>query len=189
MALLPKAKRASKEAPTRGLDKSWGRPTPQEISQHCRNGKLGEDNKSMSDKTKAQLERDVATLAARVAELEKAGKPPEPLKREPHQPFDPTANMGMPRSAVQAMVDAVPDSLVRDLHSDAARGNPVTAPTSQVPQRGGGVEIRRGSGWAEPNPLSPPPGLPIMDEMLDAQDRQDRADLQRRLARSVKSEH
>ena len=140
----------------------------------------------MTDKTKAELEAELATLAARVAELEKAGKPPEPFKPAPMERWDPTANMGMPRSAVQAMVDAVPDRLMADLRADVARGNPVTQGTSQLPQSSGAAQIQRGSGWVEPRKLEGAPGLSIMDGMLDAQDRQDRADLERRLARSVK---
>jgi hypothetical protein len=47
--------------------------------------------------TKAEKQADeIAALKARVEELERAAKPPEPFKREPWQPIDYTAGMSMP---------------------------------------------------------------------------------------------
>jgi hypothetical protein len=34
---------------------------------------------------------EIAALKARVAELERANKPPEPFKPQPYQQYDPTA--------------------------------------------------------------------------------------------------
>jgi hypothetical protein len=143
----------------------------------------------MTAKTRAELETEMAELRARVAELEKADKPPEPVAREPHQPLDLTARATMPPAAMRDLINAVPDNLVRDIRADAARGNPITQSVAQLSQdrAGGRVQIR-GSGWANPNPLSPPAGVDICDRLVDAQDRQDRADLERRLARSVRKE-
>jgi hypothetical protein len=144
----------------------------------------------MTDKTPAQLEAEVADLRKQSGELKaQADKLPAPqFKSEPHKPYDPTANFGMPRSAVEAMAAAVPDRLMADLRSDALKPNPVTG-TSQAqltPDHGGGrVQIQRGSGWAEPNPLRQPAGVAICDRIMDMADAQDRRDLERRLARSV----
>jgi hypothetical protein len=107
---------------------------------------------------KVEIEQvELDELKARLAKLEKASEPPEPFKREPVQPWDPTANFGMPRSAVQAMAAAVPDALLADLKADALKPNPVTqSGSSQLSQVGERVQIQRGSGWQEPNPLRSP---------------------------------
>jgi hypothetical protein len=137
-------------------------------------------NEMMTDKD-AEFEERLAASEKRVAELERQlrGEQPAPqFKREPQERYDPTANFGMPRSAVQAMAAAVPDRLMADLRADAAKPNPVTG-TSQAqltPQdRGGRVEIR-GSGWANPNPLTTPAGVDICDRLVDAQDAIDAAE-------------
>jgi hypothetical protein len=67
--------------------------------------------------------------------------------------------MGMSKSAVQAMVDAVPDSLVQDLRSDARKPNPVTQSVAQLTPDRGRVEIQRGSGFVDRRPDDPPHGL------------------------------
>jgi hypothetical protein len=136
----------------------------------------------------ARLEARLAASEARVAELERAGKPPAPIKSEPSAPYDPTARATMPPSAMRDMIAAVSDRLMADLRNDALKPNPVTQSVAQLSSdHDGRVEIR-GTGWSEPRPLSPPPGVPIMDRLMDMQDAIDRADLERRLARSVKKE-
>jgi hypothetical protein len=67
---------------------------------------------------------ELAALKARVEELERAAKPPEPFKPEPYQRYDPTAGMCMPPSALAAMVAAVPDRLIKEIVRDnqAPRG-------------------------------------------------------------------
>jgi hypothetical protein len=144
-------------------------------------------NPMTEDELKAELE----ALKKRQTELEaKLGedKPPAPqFKREPYQPRDYTAGASMDRETMRDLAKAFPPDLVRDLRADARRPNPVTeAGSAQLtPDRPGRVEIR-GTGWAEPNPLRQPAGVDICDRIMDAADRQDRADLERRLARSVK---
>ena len=144
---------------------------------------------AQSDKTNAQLEAELATikkqLADLAAKLEDAGKPAAPFKREPHERIDYTARASMDGETMRDLAKAIPDSLARDLHADLARGNPVTQSQSLLSQDrvGGRVEIR-GSGWAAPNPITPPPGVEICDRIMDAADAQDRADLARRLART-----
>jgi hypothetical protein len=107
----------------------------------------------MSDKTKAQLEEDVAKLAARVAELEKAGKPAAPIKSEPHQRLDLTARASMDAETMRDLARAIPDNLARDLRADTGnwetpgRGNPLTQSPGQLVKGGGErVQIERGSG-------------------------------------------
>jgi hypothetical protein len=135
---------------------------------------------------KIEIEQtELDELKARVAELEKAGKPPEPFKSEPRQPIDYTAGATMDRETMRDLATAIPPDLARDLHADLARGNPLTQSVAQLSQGGNDrVQIQRGSGWVEPNPLAQPPGVPIMDRLMDMQDKIDKADLQRRLARS-----
>ena len=67
---------------------------------------------------------ELAALKARVEELERAAKPPEPFKPEPYQRYDPTAGMCMPPSALAAIVAAVPDRLIKEIVRDnqAPRG-------------------------------------------------------------------
>jgi hypothetical protein len=91
----------------------------------------------------------------------------------------------MPRSAMQAMIDAVPDRLMNELRSDALKPNPmtlsggVTKPTATESPKSIGKK-----GWIGERPLSPPPGIAIMDRMMDEQDRIDRAELALRLAKA-----
>jgi hypothetical protein len=139
------------------------------------------------------LKAEIDKLKTRQAELEaklaEAGKPPEPFKSEPYQPIDWTARATMDRETKRELAKAIPDDLARDLRADALRPNPVTGTSqAQLSQHGNErVQIQRGSGWQEPNPLRPPAGVELCDRIMDAQDRQDRADLERRLARSVKT--
>jgi hypothetical protein len=60
---------------------------------------------------------------------------------------------------------AVPDKLVADLVSDAYRSNPVTGGKSMAekPQP-------KGTGWQTPSPLTPQPGINIIDDMCIADD-------------------
>jgi hypothetical protein len=73
---------------------------------------------------------ELAALRKRVEELERKAKPPEPekpFKPEPYQRWDPTANMRMPDSALEAMVAAVPDRLIKEIVRDnQAPRNPTT---------------------------------------------------------------
>jgi hypothetical protein len=136
---------------------------------------------------KIEIEQtELEQVKARVAELEKANAPAAPMPREPMERFDPTARASMDRETMHDLATAIPPDLARDLHNDLSRGNPLTQSQSQLPQDrgGGGVQIQRGDGWAKERKIEPPPGVPIMDRLMDMQDKIDKADLQRRLARS-----
>jgi hypothetical protein len=84
--------------------------------------------------------------------------------------YDPTALMQMPANAVDAMVAAVPDSLMRDIVRDFWKG--VSQPSSLIPQQ----PVARGSGWVTPAPLRPPPGVELIDRMMATDDRRWRAE-------------
>jgi hypothetical protein len=141
------------------------------------------------------LRAEIAALKKRQSELEaklaEADKPPAPFKAEPYQPRDWTAGATMDRETKRELAKSFPADLVRDLRSDALKPNPVTG-TSQAQlsqdHGGGRVQIQRGTGWQEPNPLGAPPGVALADRLMDMQDAIDKADLQRRLARSARKE-
>jgi hypothetical protein len=40
-------------------------------------------------------------------------------------------------------------------------------------------------GWVEPRPLEPPPGIKIIDAMMDQQDKKDRAERELALAKAA----
>jgi hypothetical protein len=84
---------------------------------------------------------------------------------------------GMQASVVAEMARAVPDSLMRDIVRDFGRG--VTQPSSVIPQRG--QEPVRGTGWVDATALRPPPGQELIGRMMDAEDRQWRAERARQL--------
>jgi biotin operon repressor len=149
------------------------------------------DNNEEPTMSEDALKAEIAALKKRQTELEaKLGedKPPPPqFKPEPHRPIDYTAGATMDRETLRDLAKAIPDALARDLRADLARGNPITQSVAQLtPDRDGGrVQIQRGGGWAEPNPLRQPAGVAICDRIMDMADAQDRRDLERRLARSV----
>ena len=124
-------------------------------------------------------ESELTELRKQVAKLKDQLNPP-PRQPSTHPRFDPTEGMSMPKSAMQAMIDAVPDALMRDLRGDARRPNPVNPPTPSQPT----TQVQRGSGWVDERKLEPPPGIAIMDRMMDEQDRLDRTELALRLAKA-----
>jgi hypothetical protein len=130
--------------------------------------------------TKAEKQADeLAELRARVAELERANKPPKPFKEEPWQRYDPTANMTMPLNALRAMVDAVPDSMVRGIVRDnQGPTGPSSAGIVPSSQQLTGIHPAGGSnttGWREATPLGPPPGIHMVDALCIADDVKQRA--------------
>jgi hypothetical protein len=125
------------------------------------------------------LEKRAADLEAQLAKIATSPVPPAPFKSEPHQPVDYTRGASMDRETMRDLAAAIPDTLARDLHADLARGNPINQSVAQLtPDRSGTPERK----------IEPPPGIDLMDKIMDQADAQDRADLQRRLARSVKKE-
>jgi hypothetical protein len=68
----------------------------------------------------SEMTTELEALKKRVEELENAAKLPEPFVPGPRFQFDPTANASTPASAMKAMINAVPEALMRDLRADAA---------------------------------------------------------------------
>ena len=67
------------------------------------------------------------------------------------------------------MVDAVPDAVMKGIRGDAQKPNPVTGYANPQPTN----QVQRGSGWAKPIPVEPPPGVAACDRLVDHQDRID----------------
>ena len=122
---------------------------------------------------------ELSKIKKELADLKQRIDPP-PRPPSTYAPRDYTEGMSMDRSAIQAMINAVPESLMSDLRSDARRPNPVTGGATPQPQQ----PVKRGSGWQEPRPLEPPPGIRHIDEMMDAQDERDKAELAFKFAKA-----
>src|SRR6516165_6296736 len=75
----------------------------------------------------------------------------------------------------RAMMEAVPDRLMAEIVNDSRRG--VTPPSSLASSDQKPAERGRGSGFSEPAPLRPPPGVEICDRLMDVQDLRDKAAL------------
>jgi hypothetical protein len=141
----------------------------------------GANKMSELEKLKAQQ----SELAERIAKLEEAAKPAKPVEYV-HQRPDYTAGMTMGRSAMQAMIDAVPESVMADLRADARKPNPIQASQSPVSTSSAAQSEpqKRGTGWIEPRPLESPPGLKYVDAQIDAQDAKDKAELALKIAKA-----
>jgi hypothetical protein len=117
----------------------------------------------------AALRREVEELKARLD----PPKPAEPFKPEPYQRYDPTAGMSMPPSALAAMVNAVPDRILRDIVRDNRGPSTPTAAiprSQQVTGGGGGPSPSSTPGWVDPRPLTNPPGTNWVDAIAIADD-------------------
>jgi hypothetical protein len=114
---------------------------------------------------------ELAALKARVEELERKAKPPEPEKPfvpAPYQRYDPTAGMSMPPSALRAMVAAEPRGFMAGVVHDnrAPTGRPGMIPQEQV--SGPRASAGDGKGWAREIPLGPQPGIDLIDRGVNA---------------------
>jgi len=139
----------------------------------------------------AALRKRNEELEERIEKLEAKSKPSEPEKpfvSPPYEPIDWTARMSMPPSALRAMVEAVPDSVMRgviaDRHAPTSPGGAI--PASGQASAGGGPANAPGggSGWISPARLSPPPGIGWVDAQLIADEVRQRAELKRKLGGS-----
>lgn len=108
-------------------------------------------------------------LEARIAKLEEDAKPAKPFVSNWKPPINPLDRVSMPASAVQALVDNVPDALMADLRADARRGANTNPSKAASPPRG--------DGWVKPLPLRSPPDVSLCDKLVDAQDAIDRSEL------------
>ena len=57
-----------------------------------------------------------------------------------------------------------------------------------IPQKDHAPPVRRGTGWQTAAELAPPPGIGLMDQMMDQQDLRDRAERILDLAKSAAME-
>jgi hypothetical protein len=138
----------------------------------------------MSDKKQA---KEIAALKARVAELERAAKPPEPAapfkpmtdaewRDQMHQMRERNASVIPPwlrEACAGGVTDADCADIVRASHRPTGRPGMIPEQPSNV--RGGNV-AGSGTGWVHETPLGPPPGIRYVDQQLDAQDARDRAE-------------
>ena len=88
----------------------------------------------MSDAKKEieELKQEVAALKTALSGKEDKPPPKKEFVEQPYQRYDPTAGMSMPPSALQAMVAAVPDRMLRDIVHD--NRNAPTSPISTIPK-------------------------------------------------------
>ena len=123
----------------------------------------------MAEENLEALRAELELQKKKLKDLEAKVNPPP---REPyvHQPPDYTAGMSMPRSAMQAMIDAVPESVMRELRADARKPNPVTqASSSPISTSSSAQEPQppreRGTGWV------PERGFPDRTKEFELMDR------------------
>ena len=122
-----------------------------------------------SPRADCSLEAQNAELKARLDALEQPKPEPKPFKVDRGQ-GDPTEEMSMPRSALEAMAAAVPDHLVRAVVSDHyARG---AAFEKLPPQRPRSFQV---SGAGSTQKLEPYSGQRFIDGQLDVQDALDKS--------------
>jgi hypothetical protein len=127
-----------------------------------------------------ELKAQNAKLTERIAKLEEAAKPPEPFVPFSMPRFDPTEGASMHPSTMKEFAASMPDQLMRDLRADALKPDPITSSANRQPQS----QVQRGSGWAKPIPVEPPPGVALADRLMDHQDRIDKAELAQRLVQA-----
>jgi hypothetical protein len=125
-----------------------------------------------------ELKKQNAALEERLKKLEDKEEPP-PRNQSYSAPRDYTEGMSMPALAIREMVNAIPESVMREVRADAKKPNPVTGYTTPQP-----TNQVRGSGWRDEVPISTPPGIAHIDRLVDAQDEQDRTELARKIAQA-----
>jgi hypothetical protein len=60
--------------------------------------------------------------------------------------------------------------MVREIATDRAATRPVSAVEDDTPQR---PKVVNKTGWVQPAPISPPPGIALADRIMDAADERD----------------
>jgi hypothetical protein len=122
-----------------------------------------------------ELKAEIAQLRA---EVERAN-PPAPPKFEAG-PSGPTTSqiamsrVSMPVSVMREMANAIGDGTIKEIVKSGALGVLQTVGGGPTPTR---VSAQNTSGWRDPGPLGPPPGIAIADRLMDVQDARDRAQL------------
>ena len=129
-----------------------------------------------------ELKAEIAQLRA---EVERAN-PPAPPKFELGERGPTTTELAMSRASLsrEAMEKmAIPG--VRDIFRDA-RATQNLAPLADANARPMvAPEFVNRSGWRDPGPLSPPPGISLIDRMVEVQTARDTAELIEKEARRL----
>jgi hypothetical protein len=94
----------------------------------------------------------------------------------------------VPQSFYDTCAAAVPTDLIQSIVADNRKG--VSEPSGwlppekrQVPEEGKAAV--RSSGWSPLDPISSPPGLKYIDQMIDVQDAIDKRELEGKLKRRI----
>ena len=85
-----------------------------------------------------------------------------------HQMRELQANTWMPPNAIRDMVAAEPRGFMRDV---ALRDNRAPQTAAMIPNQPSNVRASQPSptpGWVDPTPLSPPPGIGLIDRGVNA---------------------
>jgi hypothetical protein len=134
---------------------------------------------------------DIAALKKKVEELEAKVSPPKstfvPMSDAEHRDMvhqmrERQANAWMPPNAIRDMVAAEPKGFMRDvaLRDARAPNSPGMIPSSQQTS-GPRPNAGSGTGWVDPRPLGPQPGIFHVDAQLIADEVRQRAELKRKL--------
>jgi hypothetical protein len=121
----------------------------------------------------------IAALEARIEELERKAKPQAPLHFEAGPSGPTTTDLALSRISMSPevmaeMVRAVGSETLRGIVKSGGVGVLQSTATTPTPTR---VSAQNTSGWRDPGPLGPPPGVAIADRLMDVQDARDRAQL------------
>jgi hypothetical protein len=134
---------------------------------------------------------EIAALKARVAELERANKPPlegkamEQAVKEHMDRLHRAAEARMSRASafsadqIAAFDAAAPRAVVEDLRRHGTVQSPSAAGSSGLTTKVSSNAGIPGSntGWRDAPPLTSPPGVALADRLMDAQDARDRHEL------------
>jgi hypothetical protein len=119
----------------------------------------------------------IAKLEAEVAELKARVNPPSPPKFEAGESGPTTTQLAISRVGMSPEVfaefaRAIPVGTIRAMQGErlAPRAPSNTAPPTNA-------EPRNTSGWRDAAPLSNPPGVALIDRMVEVQDARERAEL------------
>jgi hypothetical protein len=84
--------------------------------------------------------------------------------------------LGIPVWQLEA-ARSVPSDLIRDIVADSRNASGPSSIAASPSQAVG----ERGTGWAKDTPLAPPPGVAILDKIMDVQDAFDRREREKQL--------
>jgi hypothetical protein len=132
----------------------------------------------------SKKDNEIAELKARMAELEKAAKPVRmptdaevaAFRDEMHQLRERRMShfSAFSREDLAAMEAACSTSDIRDLVAHGTIRGPSADGVSGTVVKVSANAGLGGTGWVEPAPIRPPPGVALADRLVDEQDRKDR---------------